>query len=273
MNKAYKVIYNETTGTYVAVSELETSHGKATQSIKTSTFTPLNALGSIKRLDFNKFTLATLGIFTALAMPMAHASWVNSVSNGSNLVEYGATNDTGSIAIGADESAGKAYASGKQSTALGYNATTINDGGTAIGAHSLTKGVNATAIGYNANTDGASSLALGANTTVFGDRGIAIGNKAQAMNSKAMAIGTDAQALGTYSIAIGDRNQSMQQESIAIGLQNKVNGEKASTFGHRNIVDNYHGLAVGHDSVVDGDASVSGVIVKSGVWHSGRFLC
>ena len=33
MNKAYKVIYNETTGTYVAVSELETSHGKATQSV------------------------------------------------------------------------------------------------------------------------------------------------------------------------------------------------------------------------------------------------
>ena len=77
MNKAYKVIYNETTGTYVAVSELETSHGKATQSIKTSTFTKLHALGSIKRLDFNKFTLASLGIFTAFAMPMAHASWVN----------------------------------------------------------------------------------------------------------------------------------------------------------------------------------------------------
>ena len=42
MNKAYKVIYNETTGTYVAVSELETSLGKATQSIKTSRFTKLH---------------------------------------------------------------------------------------------------------------------------------------------------------------------------------------------------------------------------------------
>ena len=30
MNKAYKVVYNESTGTYVAVSELETSKGKAT---------------------------------------------------------------------------------------------------------------------------------------------------------------------------------------------------------------------------------------------------
>ena len=46
MNKAYKVIYNETTGTYVAVSELETSHGKATQSIKASTVSTLAALGA-----------------------------------------------------------------------------------------------------------------------------------------------------------------------------------------------------------------------------------
>ena len=96
MNKAYKVIYNETTGTYVAVSELETSHGKATQSIKTSTFTKLHALGSIKRLDFNKFTLASLGIFTAFAMPMAHASWVNNV----NGADYGQATGTGSIAAG-----------------------------------------------------------------------------------------------------------------------------------------------------------------------------
>ncbi len=253
MNKAYKVIYNETTGTYVAVSELETSHGKATQSIKTSTFTKLHALGSIKRLDFNKFTLASLGIFTAFAMPMAHASWVNNV----NGADYGQATGTDSIAIGSDSSTGKAIANGNQSTAIGYQAATTNDGGTAIGANSITKGINATALGYNANTDGFSSLALGADTTVFGNRGIAIGNKAQAFGGEALAIGTDAQALGDKALAIGDRNQSLKHEAITVGLQNKANGEKSSIFGHRNVVDNYHGLAVGHDSFVDGDASVS----------------
>mgnify|MGYP003609972699 CR=1 FL=1 len=34
MNKAYKVVYNESTGTYVAVSELETSQGKSISSVE-----------------------------------------------------------------------------------------------------------------------------------------------------------------------------------------------------------------------------------------------
>ena len=41
MNKAYKVVYNESTGTYVAVSELETSQGKSISSVE-------NTSGDIK---------------------------------------------------------------------------------------------------------------------------------------------------------------------------------------------------------------------------------
>lgn len=42
MNKAYKVVYNESTGTYVAVSELETSKGKATSISNNTTEVSVN---------------------------------------------------------------------------------------------------------------------------------------------------------------------------------------------------------------------------------------
>ena len=144
MNKAYKVIYNETTGTYVAVSELETSHGKATQSIKTSTFTKLYALGSIKRLDFNKFTLASLGIFTAFAMPMAHASWVNQDTAG---IAYGQATGTGSIAIGSDSTTGKAVANGNDTVAIGTAAKAEGANAIAVGKYSHALGGNGIALG------------------------------------------------------------------------------------------------------------------------------
>ena len=40
MNKAYKVIYNETTGTYVAVAEIATSHTKSDATIVTTAPNP-----------------------------------------------------------------------------------------------------------------------------------------------------------------------------------------------------------------------------------------
>ena len=47
MNKAYKVVYNESTGTYVAVSELETSKGKATSISNNTTEVSVNTPKSL----------------------------------------------------------------------------------------------------------------------------------------------------------------------------------------------------------------------------------
>ena len=214
MNKAYKVIYNETTGTYVAVSELETSHGKATQSIKTSRFTKLHGLGSIKRLDFNKFTLASLGIFTAFAMPMAHASWVNDPN-------FASTSGNNAIAIGSSSSS-KATADGNDAIAIGSGAKVTGENGVAIGSkteadrYSYALGYEAQAIG-----NGASSIAIGYQAQAFSEPGgntaIAIGSNALAKKS-GIAIGSQAQAGQDSAIAIGwGANATDSKSGIAIG--------------------------------------------------------
>ena len=98
MNKAYKVVYNESTGTYVAVSEIETSKGKSIQSQVDSVHAAPNKRPVKRLLTFTQFSLTLLGVFTSLAMPMAHASWVS--GNGSTgSTAYGAASSTG-IAIG-----------------------------------------------------------------------------------------------------------------------------------------------------------------------------
>ncbi|UOO88581.1 ESPR domain-containing protein [Vitreoscilla massiliensis] len=75
MNKAYKVVYNESTGTYVAVSEIETSQGKSVQS-QVSCVPQAEAKRPIRKIHaFSKLTLTLLGVFTSLAMPFAHASY------------------------------------------------------------------------------------------------------------------------------------------------------------------------------------------------------
>ena len=63
MNKAYKVVYNESTGTYVAVSELETSKGKATSISNTTTQVSVNTPKSLTgRFALGKLVLSLLGL-------------------------------------------------------------------------------------------------------------------------------------------------------------------------------------------------------------------
>ena len=142
MNKAYKVIYNESTSTYVAVSELETSKGKATSISDNSTVVQAETSKSLTgRFMLGKLALSVLGLSTLFAMPLAHASWVNNSGGGTG--STGAINTTGNfgtasatgIAIGSGNAA-----SGGQASASGENAI-------AIGAGSKSGALNTIAIG------------------------------------------------------------------------------------------------------------------------------
>ena len=93
MNKAYKVVFNETTGTYVAVAEIVSAHGKTSSSHPNSTVLA-QAPQSVTGRFMGKMMMAVLGLTTALAMPLAHASY----TAGSGTVT--GPNSNGSIAIG-----------------------------------------------------------------------------------------------------------------------------------------------------------------------------
>ena len=115
MNKAYKVIYNETTGTYVAVAEIATSHTKSDATIVTTAPNPQHTGPTglrLKKMALSHLSVAALGVFTMMAMPAAHASWVNNANGGHGGAaangDYGViSNGSNSIAIGSGTGSGQ----------------------------------------------------------------------------------------------------------------------------------------------------------------------
>ena len=142
MNKAYKVVFNETTGTYVAVAEIVSARGKASSTQEVSTVITAVPQSFTGRF-MGKVMMALLGLTTVLAMPLAHASY----TAGGGIVS--GSNSNGSIAIGSF---------GNASTGVGAGGS----GGTAATAGSS---VNSVAIGSGATTDQSYgySVALGNN--------------------------------------------------------------------------------------------------------------
>ena len=179
MNKAYKVIYNETTSTYVAVAEIATSHTKSDVTIVTSAnntkHTGLSGL-HLNKIALSHLSVAALGVFTMMSMPAAHASWVN---NGPGGAAYGVNNGNNSIAIGSD-SGQQAITNGTDAIAVGSNAKTLGGNSIAIG-----KDAEAQAWSYAIGT-GAKAHGNGASAIAIGDRAFAVSEAGQ---NVAIAIG------------------------------------------------------------------------------------
>ena len=172
MNKAYKVVYNESTGTYVAVSELETSKGKATSISNTTTQVSVNTPKSLTgRFVLGKLVLSLLGLSTLFAMPLAHASWINGSTGGGTSggtgTAYGTASGDG-IAIGAGTGVNKATASGGNAIAIGSSAIANAQYAVAIGRVSIASGENSTALGNNSKATGTSAVAVGSSSIASG---------------------------------------------------------------------------------------------------------
>ena len=178
MNKAYKVVFNETTGTYVAVAEIVSARGKAS-STQENTTTITTVPQSVTGRFMGKIIMALLGLTTALAMPLAHASY----TAGGGTVS--GSNNNGSIAIG---SVGNAAGGGS--------------GGTAATAGSS---VNSVAIGSGATTDQSYgySVAIGNNSKVGGGP----------TDGDGVAVGSNTEAYA-YGVAIGSNAKSDQRGNV-----------------------------------------------------------
>ena len=131
MNKAYKVVYNESTGTYVAVSELETSKGKATSISNTTTQVSVNTPKSLTgRFVLGKLVLSLLGLSALFAMPLAHASYT---AGGGVLQGNVITKANNAIAIGSEGATGSGSAA---TVAAGANGAIAIGGGASAGSYS-----------------------------------------------------------------------------------------------------------------------------------------
>ena len=136
MNKSYRSVYNEQTGTWVAVSEITTARGKKNKMI-----------GSILGA-----TVAVMGLAHQAAQAVAYVPVYGIVNSSATDVAVGASSlaATNAIAVGLSSTA-----VGAAAIAIGATSSASADRSIAIGYHAAVKGgprvlVDAIAIGTGA---------------------------------------------------------------------------------------------------------------------------
>ncbi|WP_327858194.1 YadA-like family protein [Acinetobacter guillouiae] len=212
MNKVYKIVWNESLGTWCAISEVSKTRGKRS-SAKTTVAGVL------------------LGI-SALTMSSMAGAADHYVSINDGGTQGGNYNNDGATGLNAIAVGVGAKAAGENAIAIGnVSADAINS--IAIGNNnSLSNSASSsTAIGHNNNVTGNDALALGANNTVKDFSGVAVGSYNNAE--------------GYRSIAVGAENKTKGQWSSAFGVWNIAEGERATVLGANNTIQGTRALGVG----------------------------
>ena len=255
MNKTFKVIWNHSTQTWTAVSELAGTRKKS-KSIKLAAISTallmaatgveaasvVSTAGELGQLSIatDKVTNQFYGndrykAETGLSQNVAGAT-VNAydgiaIGNGAVSGSPSGTGGNGHVAIGLMAQASAGGANGQNAAvALGAYSLATGQGGTAIGAHAIADGLNSTALGKiaKANNDGAT--AVGTNTTAEW-QGTALGNTAQALANYATSIGVNSKANSHSSTSIGKAAVVSGKNAIGVGTETKVNGEGTVAVG------------------------------------------
>ncbi|WP_290371257.1 ESPR-type extended signal peptide-containing protein, partial [Paraburkholderia unamae] len=205
MNKTYRSVWNESTGTWVAADEHARARGKKA------------AAGT-----------AVLAAGVAL-VTYAGASFAGTYDGGK--LGGGATN-TYSSAYGQGAYAGTATAS-LQSTAVGGMATAAGDGSVAIGYYtSVAAGsTGAIGIGTSVSASGMNAIAMGYLATTTGNNSIAMGGNSLTTQANSTSLGAYASTTGSNSVAIGYAAVATANNAVAVGVGSVANRDNAVSVG------------------------------------------
>ncbi|EGK07395.1 trimeric autotransporter adhesin Knh [Kingella kingae] len=196
MNHTYRVVYNESTNTYVAVAEFEPSKGKSKSS--------------------KKAIAAAIALAAAQLVPLTAQA----------AVSIGSTSGT-SIATEA-EATDRGVAIGEKAKA-NYSAVAVGSGASAIGTD-VAVGSNATATGTDNIAIGNNSKASSTDSALnYGI--IAIGNQSNGSASEVVAIGQLACATASQAVALGSQTKATGDQSVAIGGNTVSSGASALAIG------------------------------------------
>lgn len=243
MNKAYRLIWSESLGGWVAVSETAMGRGKG-------------AGGKRRiRLLARRAGLAAALATAALASGVAQANFVGDggSANGTNAIAVGngastgGSNSTGGVAIGAGAQSSAGNADGN--IAIGENAKNLNQIG---GGGAIVIGRNATILNYNGNpiVTGAGSLVIGDGASSYGINTVVLGAGANVNHSTNIAIGYQATGTGNGGV-------------VALGKGSNATGDNSVAIGGSAVVTGTNGMAIGNGSQAAANATSLGAVATA----------
>ena len=153
-------------------------------------------------------------------------------------------------------------ATGKDSIAIGPDATATKDNATATGNKSKASEENATAYGYNTEATGKSSVALGTSAIKPGTTTLVT---TEASGENATALGVASKAKGLNSVALGYGVEANNNFATAIGSEAKVTADKGIAIGKKASVTVKGGIALGAGSVASVAGGQTGISVDGDV--------
>ena len=265
MNRNYRVVYNQSTGTYVAVAENTTARKKSKTTVK---------------------TIATALSVSAVMMGVsgvAHASFItdDAVKPGNNATNYviigpgasikpsaanGNIKPNQSIAIGAE-----ALVTGDQSTALGNNVIASGHSSVAIGGDDVNAVIDAAGAEYTALTGVTLVKSQWQSTQSAGHGSIAIGVQSLAEGNFSTALGLTAKTQGTGSVAFGANARGLAKGATSIGTASTASGQQATAIGMNSTATAKNSTAIGSGgntpttatkATADGAIAIGGNSVK-----------
>ncbi|RXV72199.1 hypothetical protein D1006_07385 [Burkholderia stabilis] len=265
MNKSYRVVWNASTSTWCAASEIARGRSKSSGSAKSS---KAAAAAAFVVVSMGSAYAEESGAADAMAGDSAQlaeglrADWTSAkrsvpatrmvVPDNAAYVKIDAKGD------GSDN----ALAQGERSIAIGANASTRPSaaglgGAVAIGDAATASGNNV-ALGANASALGdLGAVAVGGGANASGKSSIALGNDAQATGWGAYALGRKAKASAESALAIGDSSMATRQGTMALGSQAAASAENAIAIGQSAAARGADSIALGSYSESDRDQTVS----------------
>ena len=295
MNKTYRVVWNESTNTWVAVAEIATARGKSGKAkVVAASVAVVGALASPAHADLiwgsgakapgegsmamginsdakTKYTIAvgqdavnkSNGDSAVLIGHDAQASSDANPNTGTNtmgqqvVIGESSRANSQSVAVGA-----QVYATGQASIAIGGDDLGNNDSKTSAGKYT---GANAwrnyagqpiTVEGVS--TKDASNPAIGFTSTTASGRGsIAIGHMSQSTGKASLAFGADSHAEADGAIAAGMASQAKGSAAVAIGVGAEAPEAHATAIGLKAKANGGNAFAAGSNAKADGKNSIS----------------
>ena len=153
-------------------------------------------------------------------------------------------------------------ATGKDSIAIGPDATATKNNATATGNKSKASEENATVYGYNTEATGKSSVALGTSAIKPGTTTLVT---TEASGENSTALGVASKAKGQDSIALGYGVEANNNFATAIGSEAKVTADKGIAIGKKASVTVEGGIALGAGSVASVAGGQTGISVDGDV--------
>ncbi|MDO4426849.1 MAG: YadA-like family protein [Moraxella sp.] len=269
MNHIYKVIFNKSTGTFMAVTEYARAAGKgsagavgtAKSSGKFAKNLALSALSAavmmvsgvsnaavvISSTDSSSNTASANGNLTGIAIGQnAQVTGTSGgpIAIGGNAVASSTSGTVGVIAIGTG-----AQARGENNIALGGNASaTGGNNAFAIGGGAQASANTSTAIGANANSAGANAVAISTGATASANAAVAIGSGSRSNGESTVAIGNSSVASNPLSVAVGGGATATSERTVAVGAQAQATGDSSVSIGNTTRATAAQTVAVGSDA-------------------------